>query len=78
MKKLLFVLAFAFFAAFSYAAYVSVNTNTIIVEKLEDEPKKEKAKAEESSEDKAEATKTDKKEGCSKEKTSCAKTCGGK
>ncbi len=80
MKKLVFVLAFALFAAFSYASHVSLNANSVVIEKVDDEPKKEKAKSSEAGKDSdAKAAKSDKKDGySSKKKSSCAKTCGSK
>ena len=69
------------FAAFSYAAYVSVNSvdaNQTVIEKVEDEPKTKKAKADKDKSKDATA-KSEKKAECSKKKaSSCAKSCSGK
>jgi hypothetical protein len=77
MKKVLFILAFAMFAAFSYAGYVSINSNTIVNVKTQEEPKTETTKATPSkSEKKSETAKSEKKAECSSKKAaSCEKTC---
>lgn len=79
MKKIVFVFAFALVAAFSYAAYTSVELNTETISIVEEEPKAEEAKAETTeSTEKSETADTEKKSECTtKKKSSCSKSCGG-
>jgi hypothetical protein len=78
MKKVVFIFAFALLSAVTFAAYSSINNNTIITEFAEDEPKSENANTdEETSNKKTDATKSEKKAECTKKKSSsCSKTCG--
>jgi len=76
MKKVVFILAFAFVAAFSYAGYSSIEINNDVVTVVEEDPK---ADAKEESTEKSETEKTDKKSECTKkESSSCSKSCGSK
>lgn len=78
MKKVVFVLAFALMATFSYAAYTSVNLNSEVSSIVEEEPKTAETKTETSeSKEESKSAETDKKSECTKKSSSCEKSCSG-
>jgi hypothetical protein len=71
MKKLVFALAFAAFATFSFAAVSTIKNTPVAIENHDKDPKKSEKKETKKTDDKKSTTS---KSSCSK---SCSKSCSG-